>query len=453
MNRPIVHVGATWKPAGAVNWVPRRALLEVMEDRVSQTIQRGRHAVTLCLDLDQFRIVNYTHGLAAGDQVILTVAERLSRCIGEHGVGAHMGGDEFALCLVDCDTAEETAEWAERVLAAVETPIRVAGREVRLTASIGIASTMECGPAAQRLLRHAAVALNETKEGGRNPFRLHTPQASRRFADHALLVHDFERALAEREFFLEFQPRVHAETGIITSAEALLRWRHPQRGLVTPREFIPIAERTGWIVPIGRWVVEEVCRQIREWLNSGQPVVRIAVNVSARQFRRESFVVHVTEALKAHRVDPRLLEIELTETAVVEDVESARKKLGRLRGMGITVSIDDFGVGYSSLSFLHQIPVDALKLDRSFIQEGGVRGWSVMETIIDLGHRLNLCVVGEGVETEHQLDLLRARRCDEVQGFFFSRPVPAADFMRLLAATPVHPVKGGAMVGTPNPGV
>jgi diguanylate cyclase (GGDEF)-like protein len=436
MNRRPVHDGAAWNPADAGNWVPREAFLEGMADRVSEAVQRGRHAVTFCLDLDQFRAVNYTLGWEAGDQVIGTVAERLSRCIGEQGVGTHMGGDEFALCLWDCGEAEEAA-WLERVLAAVEAPIRVAGREVRMTASIGIASTMECGPDAQRLLQHAAAALLEAKEGGRNTFRLYMP-GSRSFVDHSLLVYDFERALAEREFFLEFQPRVHAETGVITSAEALLRWRHPQRGRVMPGAFIPIAERTGWIVPIGRWVVEEVCRQIREWLDNGQPVVRIAVNVSARQFQRENFVAHITEALEAHQVDPRLLEIELTETAVVEDVESARKKLGRLRDMGITVSIDDFGVGYSSLSFLHQIPVDALKLDRSFIQESGVGGWSVMETIIDLGHRLNLCVVGEGVETECQLALLRDRRCDEVQGFFFSRPVPAADFVRLLAASSIQ---------------
>ncbi|MCL6517537.1 bifunctional diguanylate cyclase/phosphodiesterase [Alicyclobacillus sp.] len=393
----------------------------------------GETVAVLCLDLDQFRIVNYTLGHEAGDAVIRTVAHRLAECIGAAGSCAHMGGDEFALYVRTSDA--DTATWAERVLAAVEQPIPVVGREVRLTASLGIATTSTSGRDANRLLCDAAAALHEAKEGGRNTFRQHTPQASRRFMDQILLAHDFERALSNGEFFLEYQPRVHIHSGAITSAEALLRWRHPERGLVAPGEFIGTAERTGWIVPIGRWVVEEVCRQIREWLDAGLPVVRVAVNVSARQFQLDDFVHHVARTLSCHRIDPGLLEIELTETTVVENVESARRKLEALRGMGVSVAIDDFGVGYSSLSVLHRIPVDALKLDRTFVQENGIGGWSVMGTIIDLGHRLNLCVVGEGVETERQVSVLRAHRCDEVQGFYFSRPVPAPDFMRMLAAS------------------
>jgi EAL domain-containing protein (putative c-di-GMP-specific phosphodiesterase class I) len=312
----------------------------------------------------------------------------------------------------------------------------VAGHELHVTASLGIAAYPDDGADGEALTRRADMAMYHAKDHGRNRFEFFTPAMDALVVERAAIEASLRRAVAQGEFTLHYQPKVHLETGALSGAEALIRWRHPKRGLVAPDSFIPVAEETGLIVPIGRWVLGEACRQARAWQDAGLRPVPVAVNISALEFGSPGFVDGVRRVLDDTRFDPRLLEMELTESVLMENASATGDMLRELKAMGVRLALDDFGTGYSSLSYLMKLPIDALKVDRVFVREIAEEGDTspIITAVIAMGKSLHQRVTAEGVETERQLAFLRSQHCEEGQGFHFSRPLPAERFAALLAA-------------------
>jgi EAL domain-containing protein (putative c-di-GMP-specific phosphodiesterase class I) len=338
------------------------------------------------------------------------------------------------MLLTDIERAEDAASTAGRMLQAVANPHSIDGRDLYITASIGLSVYPDDAMDGETLLKNADTAMYQAKENGRQGYRFFKPAMNVRAVQRQSIEEDLRRALERHEFELRYQPKIDLTTGKITGAEALLRWSHPVRGSTAPSVFIPIAEDCGLILPIGQWVLREACKQARTWVDRGLPPATVAVNVSAMQFLQERFLEGVFAILDETGLDPRLLELELTESVLMKRASSSASILRRLREVGVQVSIDDFGTGYSSLSYLHQFPIDALKIDQGFVSQIGVhQGDSAIVTaVISLAHNLNLRVIAEGVETEEQLDFLRERQCDMAQGYYFSRPVTAKRFVGLL---------------------
>ncbi len=349
---------------------------------------------------------------------------------------ARLGGDEFTVLLTDLDRVEDAARVAGRICDELGQPVQVEHVELTVTASIGIALFPENGEDAEALLRHADMAMYAAKQRGRNTYEFFTEEMQQRAVERLSLEQDMARALEGGQFELHYQPQVDALTGRIVSAEALLRWMHPQRGAVSPVEFIPVAEETGLIVPLGEWVVQQACRQIASWQAQGRPVVPVAVNLSAINFRSDSLLPAIVDALESNRIPRGFLHVELTESAVMHEPASALEKLAALKALGLKLSIDDFGTGYSSLSTLKQFPIDLLKIDRSFVRDlpDDESDASIVEAILALAHALGLGVVAEGVETVAQRDFLSQRKCGLMQGYLFSRPLPAEAFMQQIEA-------------------
>jgi predicted signal transduction protein with EAL and GGDEF domain len=347
---------------------------------------------------------------------------------------ARLGGDEFVIVLSPGTTREDAAEVAQRIIEAMQPVVEIAGITIHTSPSIGIAFYPEDGATVEALVAHADAAMFAAKHRGRNNVQCYASGMEAGTHDKVRLESDLHVALARGEFELYYQPKVDTMSGTFYSAEALIRWRHPERGLVSPAAFIPLAEECGLIGPIGEWVLREACRQGRAWQLAGLPSLRIAVNVAAAQFRSGNLVETIRRALADAQFEPRLLEVELTESAVMSDPEESIKTLEKLSEMGVLVSVDDFGTGYSSMSYLRRFPIDHLKIDRSFLSEITARSddASIVGAIVSLAHNLRLKVIAEGVETTAQLDLLKTLGCDQYQGYQFSPPVPVADFERLM---------------------
>ena len=416
-----------------------RALLR---DRLEHGLARSRRSAAtvavMFFDLDGFKMINDTLGHDTGDLLLVDVARRLERSLREGDTAARLGGDEFAIVLDGTEPADAAA-LADRILATMREPFRIDGREILVRASIGIADS-SAGPLdADTLLCHADIAMYAAKAGGRDRVVAFRPQMQAELSARHRLHGDLRHAvLLDGSLTLHYQPVIDLGTMTVDSVEALVRWNHPTRGLVPPAEFIPMAEETGLIVEIGRFVLREACWQARQWRSlPGAGELCVSVNVSSHQLYDGRFVADVELALRDSRLPPTALVLELTETSLLSDTSRVHHRLSTLRDLGVRVAIDDFGTGYSSLAYLRKFPVDFLKIDKSFVGELGgghdEQGWALIRSIVGIGHDLNLVVVAEGIEDETQLDALRAARCDLGQGFLLGRPAPADEFGGLLA--------------------
>lgn len=414
----------------------------LFNDRLRQSVvsaeRNGRRVAVLALSLDRYRGVKTSLGHDACNALLMHVATSMGDCLRDGDTMARLLGNEFAVIVPDLERDEDVLPVAAKLLNAVKLPMRWQDNIVTTTASIGIALMSKDGDDACGILRSANAAMAHAAGLGGNRFRFYAPEMNERTSRMFALEAELRRAICHQEMVLHYQPRAALADGGLAGAEALVRWQHPTRGLVPPAEFIALAESSGLIVPLGAWVVREVCRQQRAWREAGLPMVPIAVNLSPRQFNEDGLVEHIELALAENGVPPALLGFEITESMVMANMDDAVAKLNELKAIGIRLSLDDFGTGHSSLARLRELPIDHLKIDRAFVRQLGSdqADEAICRSIIDLGHNLNMHIVAEGVETLLQQEWLRAHHCDEIQGFFYARPMPAQEFAELLAADP-----------------
>ena len=414
--------------------LPNRVLLKDRLDQAVHYAQRsGRVVALVLLDIDRFKVINDALGHALGDELLRQVADRLKCVVRDTDTIARFGGDEFVVLLTQVATVDDVAAVVNNIQSTLSTPYQFGERRFNLSASVGISLYPHNSDHSATLIRYADIAMYQSKKTG-NRVSFYDREMGVSGLDTLELQNDLHQAIDNNELSLHYQPKIDLSTGAIAGCEALLRWQHPSRGMISPGKFIPIAEQTGLIVPIGRWVIEEACRQNLAWQAEGLAPVCIAVNLSARQFRQGDLAVTVTEILQQSGLRSDLLELELTESMIMDDPERARKTLQELKNIGVYLSLDDFGTGYSSLNYLRRFPVDSLKIDQSFIHDviTDPSGASVVASIVDIAHNLGLVAIAEGVETEAQLDFLVANECDAVQGYLFSKPLPAQEFVVLL---------------------
>ena len=427
--------------------LPNRHLFkEQLSDAVARADRTGQALVMLSLNLDRFKRINDTLGREVGDLLLKEVASRLTKSLRQtdyvtrndsHAASHHIarqGGDEFTVLLGDLSQAQEATKVARRILEALSQPFNLNGNEIVMSASIGIAVYRLDGNDAESLLKNADAAMHYAKEQGKNNCQYYNDKMNTSAFQKMTLESNLHKALERDEFSLYYQPKIDVASGSTIGVEALIRWRHPDLGLVSPAEFIPMAEESGLIVPIGEWVLDSACAQLRAWQEDGLTPVPVAVNLSAKQFHQQNIAAIVMRALQDHGVDPRLLELEITESTAMRNAEATGTTLRKLKALGVRIAIDDFGTGYSSLSYLKRFPIDSLKIDRSFVTElpGNQDDATIAQAIITMAHALRLKVVAEGVETRAQLEFLTANGCDEIQGYYFSRPLPAEQCTQLL---------------------
>lgn len=412
----------------------RQHFQEQLERATARARREGRKVALFFLDLDQFKVVNDTLGHDAGDNLLREMAVRLRRSIRAGDVLARLGGDEFAVLLEGLDGALETETLAKGILEVIAEPFYIDGREISVTTSIGITIYPNDNSNITTLLKNADIAMYQAKEQGRNNFKFFTERMHAELVEYHRLEHEIRDAISGEMFNLVFQPKVNLVTRKLQGLEALLRWEHPERGAISPTEFIPVAEQSGHIIPLGHWVLEEVCRTLNRWQAANLPLVPVSINVSARQFQQPDFHRRVADVLRHQDVGPNLVELELTEGLLMEDTESAQNALQHLKDTGVRVSIDDFGTGHSCLNYLRRFPIDVLKIDRSFINDIDYCEDSqvIVEAIISLARSLRLNTVAEGVETRGQLNFLVERGCIVAQGFLFGQPLLAREVMPFL---------------------
>ncbi|OYV74847.1 MAG: hypothetical protein B7Z66_15100 [Chromatiales bacterium 21-64-14] len=407
--------------------LPNRVLLN---DRLAQAInlahRRGKKLAVLFMDLDMFKNINDSLGHIVGDKLLQSVAGRLLACVRNTDTVSRQGGDEFVVLLSEIEHSEDAACRAENIISAMADPHSVAGHHLNINMSIGISVYPNDGEDAETLIKNADVAMYHAKKTGRDNFQFFRQDMNDRVVERHSLEADLRGALAGPGLVLHYQPKIYLETGEITGVEALIRWRHATRGLLFPDQFVSFAEECGLIVPLGRWVLREVCYQLRSWLDAGLRPSPVAINVSALEFRNKEFLEGVRDILKETHLDPGYLEIELTESVLMQDVDSSITMLQALKAMGIQLAIDDFGTGYSSLNYLKRFPIDTLKIDRWFVRDitTDPDDATIVRAVIGMGNSLNKRVSAEGVETGGQLAFLRAEGCGEGQGYYFGRPVP-----------------------------
>jgi diguanylate cyclase (GGDEF)-like protein/PAS domain S-box-containing protein len=415
--------------------LPNRVLFN---DRLSQAIslaeRQGKQLAVMFVDLDHFKKINDSLGHGVGDKLLQAVAGRLVACVRRTDTVSRLGGDEFLILLSQVEHAEDAAFSARKILRALAAPHIIDNKNLDINVSIGVSTYPADGRDAESLMKNADTAMYEAKQHGRNNYQFFRHEMHAQLAERQSLEGDLRYALGRNEFLLHYQPKFNLQTGQITGVEALLRWLHPQRGMVYPAQFVPIAEECGLIIPIGRWVLLEACRQARAWMDSGLGVVPVAVNVSAAEFGAKDFLSGVRAVLIATGVEPHNLELELTESVLMHDAESTVVTLVALKAMGVQLAIDDFGTGYSSFTYLRRFPSDALKLHQSFVQEitADPGDATIVSAMINIGKSLKQRVIAEGVETRAQLDFLQRHGCGEGQGYFFSRPVVAEQAGKLF---------------------
>jgi diguanylate cyclase (GGDEF)-like protein len=414
--------------------------LQVLHDRLAN-LPAYYNVALLLLDLDHFKLINETLGHAIGDRVLQIVARRLRQAIDARDLLSRQGGDEFVIFLSDCGTAAGVAHAAGRVLDRIAQPVEIDGHELALSASIGIALYPDDGNDLSELLKSADVAMYQAKAAGRSGFQFFKPEMNAEVSDRIQLESTLRKAVQRNELVLHFQPQCAAGSRRLLGFEALVRWQHPLFGLIPPTRFIPLAEESKLILPIGEWVLREACRQNRAWQDAGLPPVVVAVNLSAVQFRHPDLCTMVRDILSETGLEARYLEFEITESVVMHDSDKVIGVLAELKRIGVKLSIDDFGTGYSSLSYLKRFPIDKIKIDRSFVQEviESRDDQAIVDAILSIARSLGLRVIAEGVETQAQYDFLAVRTCDEIQGFLFGRPLPADEAAQLLATDEALP--------------
>ena len=429
----IVHLAYRDSLTGLLN---RNSLKEHLNQALCEAKRHDRLVAVILFDLDRFKRINDTFGHNTGDQLLQAVADRLLGSLRKSDVVAvgRLGGDEFLTLLPQIEKAKDAGTVARRILDSISQPFFIAGKEIFITASIGVSIHPHDGEDAETLLKNADAAMYHAKEQGKNNIQFYNRSINLAAFEHLALENDMRRALERGDFTVYYQPQVDLRTGAIVGCEALLRWPHQELGFISPKEFIPVAEETGLIAPLGEWVLFEACRQAKEWNSGLAPEVRMSVNLSSCQFRQKDLLDVITEALEHSGLEPSKLELELTESAIMQDTERAVLMLEQLREMDIRIAIDDFGTGYSSLAYLKRFPLNVLKIDQSFIKDITVnpQDAAITTAIIALARSLGLEVIAEGVETHEHLMVLRQKGCDLMQGYFFSRPVPADDFAKLL---------------------
>ena len=424
--------------------LPNRSLFsKLLIQNIHEASRYHRQLAVLFLDLDRFKQINDTLGHDAGDQLLQEVAVRLKACVRASDTVARLGGDEFVVLLPELSEEMYVATTAQKILSAVARPFNLRGKEFRVTASIGISIFAQDGLDEQTLKKNADIAMYQAKQRGKNNFQFYSEKLNAESLERQTLEIGLRHALERNEFRLHYQAKRDIRSGQITGMEALLRWEHPDLGLVAPMQFIPVAEETGLIVPIGKWVLRTACLQNVAWQQQGLPHLGIAVNLTARQFVDEHLLTDLPTILADTGMDARLLELEIAESLLMQDVKKALQVLTGLKKLNVRIAIDDFGTGYSSLSALKQFPLDAIKIDRSFIRDvaNATEDKALTEAIITMGRTLSLTVVAQGVETKEQADFLRDNACDEFQGFYFNKPVPADQFKVLLQAQTARPTR------------
>ncbi|HEY9861543.1 MAG TPA: EAL domain-containing protein [Candidatus Obscuribacterales bacterium] len=429
--------------------LPNRALFMARLSRAMEYVKRRSHSLfaLLFVDLDYFKTLNDTWGHLVGDQLLVAIARRLESCLRIGDTVARFGGDEFTVLLENIKDVQDAIRVAERLQRELQLPFYLSGHEILITASIGIALSSSDHNQPEDILRDADLALYQAKASGRTRYEIFDASMHRGNLAHIQLEHDLRRAIAKaqmdspepesQELWLQYQPIVSLKTNRIMGFEALIRWHHPERGLVPPADFIPVAEETGLIVPIGQWVLRQACHQLYTWqqlMSSPWPLI-VSVNLSSRQFRQPDLVDQVSQILEETHLNPRYLKLEITESVVMENAEVATMMLQQLKSLGIQLAIDDFGTGYSSLSYLHRFPIDTLKIDRSFINRIDIDGENleIARTIVTLAWNLGMDVIAEGVETAKQLAQLKALKCEYAQGYFFAKPLNREAATALIA--------------------
>jgi diguanylate cyclase (GGDEF)-like protein/PAS domain S-box-containing protein len=421
----------------ALTGLPNRRL---MQDRLNQAImaarRKQRHVAVLFLDLDRFKVVNDTLGHDTGDFILKDVARRLVTCIREVDTVSREGGDEFVVILPDLERPENARVVADKILEELSRPVEIGGHEIHVTPSIGISHYPNDATDVHQLLKHADNAMYQAKDAGRNTVRFFTNDLNFLLSKRLEIESRLRKAIDNEEFFLRYQPQVDIATGRICGMEALVRWNYPQKGEIYPKDFVFVAEELGLIVPIGEWVFRTACRQLKHWADEGLPAVSISINISPRQFMSRRLVHTLLSIVRETGADPRRIELEITETMIMRNVEQSIETLAQLRAVGMQVAVDDFGVGYSSLGQLTRLPASSMKIDRSFIMNvpQDISSGLITEAIIAMAKRLKLRVIAEGVETRQQLEFLRQNNCEAFQGFLFSRPVTALEATAMLRA-------------------
>lgn len=420
--------------------LPNRTLFdERLQNALAQVGESGEFGAVMLLDIDRFKTINDSLGYSAGDKLLQEIATRLVSQTQRQDTLARIGGDKFALLLTQLDSIDRVAKIAEMVVRCFSEPFNYHQQEFFFTISLGISLFPSDGQNTDTLLSNAETAMYRVKNKERNGYQFYKPAMNVQAAELLALENNLRRVISDveqmnQQFKVYYQPQIDLHSGKLCGVEALIRWQHPQRGLVSPRDFIPLAEETGLIVPIGEWVLRVACEQVNQWFKQGLPRIRVAVNISAQQFQTPHFVSFVQNILHSTALPPECLDLEITESTLMGNVQTAQQVLAKLKMLGLRVSIDDFGTGYSSLNYLRKFPVDTLKIDQSFISDLNLDedNTTITKVIIDMSHNLNLSVIAEGVETEGQLNFLRHHLCDEIQGFYISKPLPYQEFTDLL---------------------
>ncbi len=420
--------------------LPNREMFnELLRHAIEAACRHERRFAVLFIDLDRFKVINDSLGHDAGDMLLVEIAGRLRGALRASDVVARLGGDEFVVILEETAERDDVERIARDLLIVLGQPLQLSGHECHTTASVGIAMYPSDGGDAQTLTKNADMAMYLAKEDGKNGFRFFTRDVKTQSIERLTLETALRRALERDQFALHYQPKVDMATGQITGVEALLRWTHPELGVLSPMQFIPLAEETGLIVPIGRWVLREACAQNMAWQRRGLRPVSMAVNLSPRQFADEHLLQDVDEALASSGMSPELLQLEVTESMVMRNVSRAIRVLDAIQSRGIRLAIDDFGTGYSSMSLMKQFPIDTIKIDRSFVRDlpNDAEDQAIAQAIISMGKALGMTVIAEGVETVEQQAFLRSHACDEMQGYLFSKPLPPAQLASLLRSAPM----------------
>ncbi len=418
----------------ALTGLPNRSLFNRLVDQsLIEAARTDLYGSLLFIDLNRFKPINDTLGHGVGDKVLQEIANRFRACLRGADVVCRLGGDEFVVALFDITSRDHAATVAQKLMTALDDPIIIDGRELKVGAAIGISVFPEDGTDTETLLRLADIAMYRAKQTGPDAFAFFSEEMNRRAVDRLTLESSLRRAIERNELLLHYQPKVRTVDGVVIGAEALVRWRHPERGMIPPGEFIPVAEETGLIVQIGNWVLEAACRQARQWKDAGLPVTRIAVNLSARDFST-GLPGRVGQLLARHELDAAWLELEITESMLMHNTDKVITMMDEIAALGVSLSLDDFGTGYSSLSYLKRFPIDTLKIDRSFVINipGDSNDCAIAGAIISMAKQLKHNVIAEGVESADQLAFLTSLGCDEIQGYLFSPPLPAEKFEALL---------------------
>jgi diguanylate cyclase (GGDEF)-like protein/PAS domain S-box-containing protein len=420
----------------ALTGLPNRELLrDLLDIRIRSADPAGLNLIVLAVGLERFALINDSLGQSAGDRVLVKLARRLRHCVGDTSIVARLGSDEFAIILSDpTSPAPQVAQVTRRLMDTLAPPMLVGGEELYVACSIGAARFRSAGLAADELISNARIALRDARQRGGRSVHTFTPRHRTRDLERLRLEADLHRAIQRAEFALHYQPRIDTQSGQVRSIEALLRWQRPGAGWMSPGRFIPIAEETGLINPIGAWALRTAMREAKRWSVCSRCAPGVSVNLSARQFRNQDLPGYVARMLDEVEMDPACLELELTESMLFGDVEKVIRQMRALKQLGVRLSLDDFGTGYSTFSYMHRFPIDSLKIDKSFVHRivANACGAAIVDTIITIAHRLGLSVTAEGVETEAQLAFLRERGCEEVQGYLIAAPMPSADLLALL---------------------